>query len=60
MVNLHVIVLLLIIQQHKWFLESKSSKDNEYRDYYMWKKPKYDADGKRQPPNNWAASWGGT
>lgn len=25
----------------------------------MWKKPKYDADGKRHPPNNWAAVWGG-
>jgi hypothetical protein len=25
----------------------------------MWKKPKYDADGNRKPPNNWAAAWGG-
>ncbi|KAK0102911.1 hypothetical protein ONS96_005537 [Cadophora gregata f. sp. sojae] len=46
--------------QHKWFLEAKSSKDNPYRDYYMWKKPKYDAQGRRQPPNNWAAAWGGS
>ncbi len=47
------------MRQHKWFEESKSSKDNEYRDYYIWRKPKYDKDGKRQPPNNWGAVWGG-
>lgn len=46
--------------QHKWFQEAKKSKDNEYRDYYIWKKPKYDKDGKRQPPNNWGAVWGGS
>ncbi|PVH86004.1 glycoside hydrolase family 13 protein [Cadophora sp. DSE1049] len=46
--------------QHKWFQEAKSSKDSPYRDYYMWKKPKYDAQGKRQPPNNWGAMWGGS
>jgi glycosidase len=42
-----------------WFQEAKKGKDNEYRDYYIWRKPKYDADGKRQPPNNWGAVWGG-
>ena len=25
--------------QHKWFLESRKSKDNKYRDYYIWKDP---------------------
>jgi hypothetical protein len=45
--------------QHNWFLESKKGKDNEFRDWYMWKKPKYDADGNHKPPNNWAAAWGG-
>ena len=45
--------------QHKWFKESKTSKDNEFRDYYMWRKPKYDEAGNRQPPNNWGAVWGG-
>ncbi|PZE20182.1 glycoside hydrolase family 13 protein [Paenibacillus xerothermodurans] len=34
--------------QHPWFLESRSSKDNPKRDYYIWKDPK---DGKE--PNNW-------
>ncbi|EKD15443.1 uncharacterized protein L3040_001816 [Drepanopeziza brunnea f. sp. 'multigermtubi'] len=46
--------------QHKWFQEAKSSKDSPYRDFYMWKKPRYDPEGKRQPPNNWAAAWGGS
>lgn len=35
--------------QHSWFLESRSSKDNPKRDYYIWRDPK--ADG--TPPNNW-------
>jgi hypothetical protein len=26
----------------------------------MWRKPKIDAEGKRHPPNNWGAVWGGT
>ena len=45
--------------QHDWFKQSRSSKDNEYRHWYIWKKPKYDKDGIRQPPNNWAAYFGG-
>lgn len=46
--------------EHKWFVESKSSKDNPKADWYFWKDPKYDADGKRHPPNNWAALFGGS
>ncbi|CZT43865.1 probable alpha-amylase [Rhynchosporium secalis] len=46
--------------QHEWFKAAKSSKDNPYRDFYMWKKPKYDSEGKRHPPNNWGAVWGGS
>lgn len=45
--------------QHKWFLESRSSKDNPKRDWYIWQPPKFDADGKPQPPNNWRATFGG-
>lgn len=41
-----------------WFQEAKKGRDNEYRDFYIWKKPKY-VDGKRHPPNNWGAVWGG-
>lgn len=40
--------------QHAWFLESRSSITSPKRDWYIWKKPKFDADGNRQPPNNWA------
>lgn len=35
--------------QHKWFKESRKSKDNPYRDYYIWREPKPDG----SEPNNW-------
>ncbi len=35
--------------EHKWFQESRKSKDNPYRDYYIWRAPK--ENGKE--PNNW-------
>ena len=34
--------------EHKWFVESRKSKDNPYRDYYIWRDAK---EGKE--PNNW-------
>ncbi|KAL9078193.1 MAG: hypothetical protein Q9157_002881 [Trypethelium eluteriae] len=40
--------------QHAWFKESRSSLDNPKRDWYIWKKPKIDEKGQRQPPNNWS------
>ncbi|WP_283584172.1 alpha-glucosidase [Limosilactobacillus difficilis] len=41
--------------QHKWFQESKKSKDNPYRDYYIWR------DGKNgQAPNNWGSYFSGS
>ncbi len=42
--------------EHKWFMESRKSKDNEYRDYYIWR------DGKdaETPPNNWGSCFGGS
>ena len=42
--------------KHKWFLDSSSSKDNPYHDWYIWKDPK----GKDQPPNNWISTFGGS
>lgn len=42
--------------EHKWFMESRSSKDNKYRDYYIWREGK-DA---QTPPNNWGACFGGS
>lgn len=40
--------------QHKWFLESRSSRTNPKADWYIWKPPKIDGKGERKPPNNWA------
>ena len=33
--------------EHKWFIESRSSKENPYRDYYIWR-PAKDGTGKRR------------
>jgi len=41
--------------ENQWFLDSRSSRDNPKRDWYIWKKPKsINADGTPEPPNNWA------
>ena len=40
--------------EHKWFLESKSQKNNPKRDWYVWRPGKKDSAGKTVgPPNNW-------
>ena len=41
--------------QHPWFLESRSSRDNPKRDWYIWRDP---APG-GGPPNNWISDFGG-
>jgi alpha-glucosidase len=47
--------------QHKWFLESKSSKTNPKRDWFVWRDGKgTDANGKPIPPNNWISDFGGS
>ncbi|KAH8690615.1 glycoside hydrolase family 13 protein [Talaromyces proteolyticus] len=43
---------------HPWFVQSRSSNDNVKRDWYHWQPPKYDAEGRRQPPNNWRSFFG--
>ena len=42
--------------QHPWFIESRSSRDDPKRDWYIWR------DGKAQnlPPNNWLSTFGGS
>ena len=40
--------------EHKWFKESKKSRDNKYSDYYIWKDPKEDGSA----PNNWGSIFG--
>src|SRR3954452_2680919 len=39
--------------EHPWFLESRSSRDNPKRDWYVWADPKPDG----SPPNNWRSSF---
>ena len=42
--------------EHPWFIESRSSKENTYRDYYIWREGK--ADGSE--PNNWGSCFSGS
>lgn len=41
--------------EHSWFIESRSSKDSRYRDYYIWHPGK-----KEKEPNNWESIFGGS
>src|SRR5689334_11047007 len=56
----HIRILLDLVpnhtsDQHPWFLESRSSRDNPKRNWYVWADPKPDG----SPPNNWTSSFGG-
>jgi len=45
--------------EHKWFIESRSSRNNPYRDWYMWHDGKNEtATDKGEPPNNWQSDFG--
>jgi oligo-1,6-glucosidase len=46
--------------EHRWFVESAKSKDNPYRDYYIWRPGKLGPDGKMQPPNNYPSFFSGS
>lgn len=54
------VILDLVINhtsnQHEWFLESSSSKDNPKSDWYLWQNPEPDGG----VPNNWLSYFGGT
>ena len=60
----HIRVLMDMVMnhtsdKHKWFLESRSSRDNPYRDWYMWNDGKgQTATDKGAPPNNWQSYFG--
>ena len=41
--------------EHRWFVESRSSRDNPYRDYYIWREGKNGG-----LPNNWGSCFGGS
>lgn len=56
--NLRVVLDLVLnhtSDQHAWFLDSKSSKDSPYRDWYLWR----DGRSAGRPPNNWQSVFGG-
>jgi alpha-glucosidase len=42
--------------EHLWFQTARSSKDNPYRDWYLWADPNRNGG----PPNNWRSSFGGS
>lgn len=56
--NLKIMMDLVVnhtSDQHSWFIESRKSKNNKYRDYYIWKDP---VDG--HEPTNWEAAFSGS
>ena len=56
--NMKLIIDLVVnhsSDEHQWFVESRKSKDNPYRDYYIWRPAK---DGKE--PNNWTSFFSGS
>jgi alpha-glucosidase len=57
--DIHIILDFVVnhtSDQHKWFLDSKSSRSSQYRDWYIWR----DGKGPGQPPNNWVSTFGGS
>ena len=42
--------------QHPWFQQSRSGRDNDRRDWYIWRDPAPDGG----PPNNWMSNFGGS
>ena len=56
--GIHIILDLVVnhsSDQHKWFLDSKSSRTSAHRDWYIWR----DGKGPSEPPNNWVSIFGG-
>jgi alpha-glucosidase len=57
--GIHIILDFVVnhtSDQHKWFLDSKSSRTSAHRDWYIWR----DGKGPGQPPNNWVSIFGGS
>ena len=56
--NIKIVMDLVVnhtSDEHKWFIESRSSKENPKRDYYIWREKK---DNKE--PNNWGSYFSGS
>lgn len=68
--NLRVVLDMVMnhtSDQHPWFIESRSSRDNPKRDWYIWKEPspsqgegRVRVGGGRRGVNNWQAAFGGS
>jgi alpha-glucosidase len=57
--GIHIILDFVVnhtSDQHKWFLDSKSSRASVHRDWYIW----HDGRSPGQPPNNWTSTFGGS
>ncbi|GAC1428339.1 MAG: alpha-amylase family glycosyl hydrolase [Terriglobales bacterium] len=57
--GIHIILDFVInhtSDQHKWFIDSRSSRTSPKRDWYIWR----DGKGPGQPPNNWISTFGGS
>ncbi|MGD0941232.1 MAG: alpha-glucosidase [Terracidiphilus sp.] len=60
----HIRVLMDMVMnhtsdQHKWFIESRSSRTNAFRDWYVWRDGKGEtANDRGVPPNNWQSYFG--
>ncbi len=57
--NIRIVMDLVVnhtSDEHKWFIESRKSKANKYRDYYIWREGK----SSDIPPNNWGSCFGGS
>ncbi len=57
--GIHIILDFVVnhtSDQHKWFLDSRSSRTSAHRDWYIWR----DGKGPGQPPNNWISDFGGS
>lgn len=56
--NIKIVMDLVVnhtSDEHKWFIESRKSRENPYRDYYIWREGK----GEGSRPNNWGSCFGG-
>jgi len=56
--NIRIVVDLVpnhTSDQHPWFRESKSLRDNPKRDWYIWRRGR-----ENNPPNNWKSTFGGS
>ena len=60
----HIRVIMDMVMNHtsdknKWFIQSRSSREDPYRDWYVWHDgKKQTAEGKPAPPNNWQSYFG--